>query len=815
MIESKYRYSVLIYKENIDRYCCEKIIEHLKNGIKVYLITNINKDDVLANFIENEKDIFNIATKEMLLNILYNTYINANSEEIYYDGNIDNINFYNQLSKTKFNIEQYEIEHEDMGKNIIVKSGAGTGKTKVMIDRAMFIKHMKKDTKLSDIVMITFTKEAIKQMKNKLSNRLDSYYLITKDEKYLKWIDELSDMKIMTIHSYAKYILQNTGQELGFPSSFQIRSYKYEKRNIIEKNIDKFNEEYPEIYEKFERIPQYYIINNVLLVNSSLDNHSINLYNNETNVDFGQDDYYFNVFLDYLVTNLNKELLQIKKETNNWEITDLMKYLTQLEDVKKVSEKVKLKYIMIDEFQDTDIVQVGFVLWLFNNFKCKLFVVGDIKQSIYRFRGADYTAFEQLRKGLINMGVKNIEEHSLNKNYRSCQDIIDNLNTLFTNVSREAVKFKFTKDDLLNPMIDRPNAKGLLIKEVKTDLGRIELLRNILKEKEENDTVAILVRTNEDVRYMVDLCQENNIYCEAEISGDFFRHIAVREFYLLVYALIFKNDSLIQYSLAKSSYGNSSIYLEDIFNRFSPNEDYLKTFLLEKGHYNEWNRYFENITKSPVLDTLIEIIENKNPAKTYAINLLKHNDNIHDISRTEILELYNAHYVDYEKNLEYLLYLIQKNFSDKILTINELERYLRIEIQTNEEENAKRVSKEITKKKVLCMTVHKAKGLEFDHVFLPITDHNFYASNRKAQIYLSGKDKNYKVGYKIYIDDNLYQNNYFNEIIGNEKDEIIGEEIRLFYVAMTRAKKGLYVHQDNLYNRNNKINKWEDVMTWR
>ena len=60
MIESKYRYSVLIYKENIDRYCCEKIIEHLKNGIKVYLITNINKDDVLANFIENEKDIFTI-----------------------------------------------------------------------------------------------------------------------------------------------------------------------------------------------------------------------------------------------------------------------------------------------------------------------------------------------------------------------------------------------------------------------------------------------------------------------------------------------------------------------------------------------------------------------------------------------------------------------------------------------------------------------------------------------------------------------------------------------------------------------------------
>lgn len=815
MLKSKCKYSVLFYKENIDRYCCEKILEYLKSGVKVYLIVNMDKCDVLKNFSDDEKAIFDLATKEMFLNILYKTYINTDSEEIYYDGNIHNTNFYNKLSKTKFNIEQYKIEHENLEKNIIVKSGAGTGKTKVMIDRALFIKHMEEDIKLSDIVMITFTKEATKQMKNKLSNRLETYYIITKDEKYLKWLDELSDMKIMTIHSYAKYILQNTGQELGFSSSFKIRSYKYEKRKIIEKYIDKFNEEYPEIYIKFEKIPQYYIINSVLLINSFLDNYSVNLYDDEINADFGEDSYSFNTFLDYLVENLNKEFLKIKRETDNWEITDLMKYLTQLENIEKTSEKIKLKYIMIDEFQDTDIVQVRFILWLFDKFQCKLFAVGDIKQSIYRFRGADYTAFEQLKKGLRNMEVKNIEEHTLNKNYRSCEDIIYNVNNIFTNVGREVIKFSFTKDDLLYSIIDMPNAKGLITKEMQTDLGKIELLRNILREKEDEDTVAILVRTNEDVRYMSDLCQENNIYCEAEISGDFFRHIAVREFYLLVYALIFKNDSLIQYSFAKSSYGSIPMYLEDILNSFSTDEDYLKAFLLDNGHYNEWNKYFKNITKKPVLDTLIEIIQNKNPAKTFAINLLKYSDNIHNMDNSEILDLYNAYYIDYEKNLEHLIYLIQKNFSDKILTINELEKYLRIEIQTNEEENAKRLPKETTSKKVLCMTVHKAKGLEFDYVFLPITDHSFFSSSRKAQIYLLGEEKDYKVGYKINIDNNTYRNNYFNRIIGNEKKEVIGEEIRLFYVAMTRAKKGLYVHQNNLYNRNSRINKWTDVMTWR
>ena len=55
----------------------------------------------------------------------------------------------------------------------------------------------------------------------------------------------------------------------------------------------------------------------------------------------------------------------------------------------------------------------------------------------------------------------------------------------------------------------------------------------------------------------------------------------------------------------------------------------------------------------------------------------------------------------------------------------------------------------------------------------------------------------------------------FNNLIHHERKEIIGEEIRLFYVALTRAKKGLYVHQDNFYNKNNNINKWADIMTWR
>ncbi len=809
------RYSVLICKEKIDKSISKDIVNYLTNGIKVYLITSSKKKG-LINILAYEKEKLILKAKEnMILNLYEDIFISKYYDgNIYYDGKINNDDFYTELLRSNFNIEQYRIEHEDISNNIIVKSGAGTGKTKVMVDRVMFLKHMKEGLDLLDIIMITFTKEATKQMREKLGNIIETYYQITKDKKYLKWLDELSYMKIMTIHSYAKNILEETGRELGIPSSFNIRSYKYEKRRIIEKYIDKYNSEFPENYKKIEAIPQYIIIRNILKIDSFLDNRSIDIQERK-GINLGEDSENFNHFLEYLLANLNSELLKIKKDTHSWEITDLMKHLSSLKEVKDINSKARFKYLMIDEFQDTDVVQVRFVLWLFEEVNCKLFVVGDIKQSIYRFRGADYTAFSQLINGLKQLDTKNITEHNLTKNYRSCKEILNPINNLFFNIGRKDKQFIFTKNDYLESMWEIDNPYGFIINETKTHLGRVKVIKDILNRKGEEESIAILVRTNEDVKYITDLCEQNNIYCESSITGNFFRHISVREFYLLVRALIYSDDSLVQYALHNSSYGGSNLKVNDILDNFETDKDYLGGLLIKNKHYEEWSKYFEKVNKVSIMNLLIEIIENKNPAKTYALNMLKKSEGIDSLSKIEILESYNLYYAYYEKNLEHLIYLIQKNFSDDILTINEIEKYLRIGIETNDEESVKKVSDEVSKNKVFCMTIHKAKGLEFDYVYIPITDHQFISYNRKVQMYLSEGSDNYSIGYKINMDSLVCKNNYFNEIYEKEKKEIVGEEIRLFYVALTRAKKGLYIYEDRFINRKNHINRWMDILTWR
>ena len=108
-----------------------------------------------------------------------------------------------QIDKVcNFNLEQYKIEHADSSKNIIVKAGAGTGKTFTMISRISYICHiqncsMKEMAKR--IVMITFTDDAANQMEDKIRQHFNNYYLLTGDGDCLAFINQIEGMQISTI----------------------------------------------------------------------------------------------------------------------------------------------------------------------------------------------------------------------------------------------------------------------------------------------------------------------------------------------------------------------------------------------------------------------------------------------------------------------------------------------------------------------------------------------------------------------------------------------------------------------------------------
>ena len=94
---------------------------------------------------------------------------------------------------------------------------------------------------------------------------------------------------------------------------------------------------------------------------------------------------------------------------------------------------LNIKFLFVDEFQDTDTSQIRSIVALQKKLDCQLFAVGDIKQSIYRFRGADESAFDYLEKILLTNNLR-ISEFILQKNYRTSDKIIQPLNVFFANL---------------------------------------------------------------------------------------------------------------------------------------------------------------------------------------------------------------------------------------------------------------------------------------------------------------------------------------------------------------------------------------------
>ncbi|TXK90397.1 hypothetical protein FVE24_11830, partial [Parageobacillus sp. SY1] len=97
------------------------------------------------------------------------------------------------------------------------------------------------------------------------------------------------------------------------------------------------------------------------------------------------------------------------------------------------------------------------------------------------------------------------------------------------------------------------------------------------------------------------------------------------------------------------------------------------------------------------------------------------------------------------------------------------------------------------------MTVHTAKGLEFDYVLMPLTQSAFIKQGKTDLILVSDRPQ-WKMGYRVHWNGFEFENNYYNEYVGSEKMETIAEEARLLYVALTRARKAVYANSSSQMN---------------
>ena len=399
-----------------------------------------------------EDDIFRIFNFELYMYSALSRICETSFEIVEGKVTDDNKIILRKLSEnTEFNLQQYEVEHATTEKNILVEAGAGTGKTFSMVSRVAFLCNKELDPVMNiadEIAMVTFTNDAAINMKKRLKQMFINYFVLTGSEKYLKYVEDIDRSQISTIHKFAIGILRGESLYTGLGTNFRISSNEYKRGKAYDIFLGEFLEEMEEKNSNFVNelpVPIYDLKKKLMSIADKLFAKSINLEQikpAEMGVTVDNNIPYFNELLTRVVFPAEATYIESMKNSND---VDLKECLIELGKVLssgcEIIEDLRLRYMFIDEFQDTDDVQIEIFqkLQALMNADCKLFVVGDLKQSIYRFRGAKLNAFQKLQYG------KDIEwkRFRLNRNYRTDGRLLE----LFDGLVRVFCRIKERKID--------------------------------------------------------------------------------------------------------------------------------------------------------------------------------------------------------------------------------------------------------------------------------------------------------------------------------------------------------------------------------
>jgi len=721
--------------------------------------------------------------------------------------------------ETDFNFNQYFAEHVDINKNLMVMASAGTGKTYSMISRISFICHKMNyshtDLKNS-VCMLTFTNEAAGTMREKLKKHFLNYYTLTGNKNYLLMLESVNDMDISTIHSHALNMLKKYGSTIGFGKNVSVASGIFERRNILEETIDKC---LADILDKNENalakidISFYQLKKSLLEMITRLYSKNIDIAK-FTDIDFGipeSGDAVLHEIVKSVIVETEREFLDRLKESNKIHLSHLMVRFNELsENIKINKNSYKIDFMLIDEFQDTDDTQIQSLIAMQKIMGFKLFVVGDIKQCIYRFRGATTSSFDFLVKCV---GQKNWSKISLNKNYRTNNLLLENYNRFcerwsvgynspgLLSYAKERDRlvskkyFNDSKEDFYKRIL---NHMGTSIFAETSDLVKWwineiqqDIESNYFINKEQR-TIAILVRKNYQARAIKTEMEKYGVNVKIKTGGTLYQSKPAKDFYKLLCALIHHKEP--EYLAAFIASGYTEI-------KFSKK-------VLKSLHYKEKINYLTSLLDEYFLRNSpdLKLSFSELVIRLKSESVLKIIRTIIEICKPWQCERNNPESAEeYRNNLNLILENIISRYSTEYLSLNLLWQFMNISIFTGVEEKEYE-SEDDGNISVICMTVHKAKGLEFGYVVVPFTNLPVnYINTKKADVSVERE----KIGYFIPIEssgnphNNSIKNSYYDLL--TESKERSMEETRLLYVAATRAiKKFAWVSKSDS----------ENIITW-
>ena len=599
----------------------------------------------------------------------------------------------------------------------MVIAGAGSGKTRVLTYKIVHLVNNNVDP--FEILALTFTNKAAREMKLRISS------MIGESESKNIWMG--------TFHSVFAKILRFEAHKIGFTSDFTIYDVQDSERLISsiikEKNLDK------DIYRTKS------IRNRI----SSLKNNFITVTGYFSNTELVESD---KLSRKPETGNIYKEYNERLVKSNSMDFDDLLMKTNELlnnhpEVLAKYQEK--FKYILVDEYQDTNNSQYLIVKSLSDKYQ-NICVVGDDAQSIYSFRGANINNIINFRNDYDDVEIFRLEQ-----NYRSTKNIVNAANSVIDHNKNKIDKEVWTDNDFGDRIEISSNQSD--IGEARGLCQKITSLNNT-----SFSDIAILYRTNAQSRPIEDSLRLNKIPYQIFGGVSFYNRKEIKD--VLAYLRVIINSSdeeslkrIINYPargigqvtinkiIIAAQKHNLTLY-DTIKNHKELSIDFSGSVSIKLQNFIELIDVLkiEN-QKLNAFDLTKEVID-----KVRIIDELKKDESPEGISRIEnVQELLNGirDFIEDQKEIVDS----NDNLSEFLSTVS-----LSTDFDLNNPDEDK----------VSLMTLHLSKGLEFRHVFI------------------------------VGLEEDLFP----SALSYNTRSEL-EEERRLFYVGITRAKDNLYLSYAN------------------
>ena len=553
------------------------------------------------------------------------------------------------------------VEH--FGSPLLVLAGAGSGKTKVLTTKIAYAV-LEKNVSEYEILAITFTNKAGKEMKERIENIFNR---------------DISNMWIGTFHSICSKILRFNIEKIGYSNNFTI--YDRDDQKLVLKEIFKQNPTWETVLGEYK--------NAVIGIISDAKAKNVNPNEFSKYFSFGNN--------TDVVEKIYRKYEEILTKNNALDFDDLI--FKTIELFKKSPEVLeyyseKFKYIYVDEYQDTNDAQYEIIKLLASKYK-NVCAVGDIDQSIYGWRGANISNILNFENDFPNSKIILLEE-----NYRSTQKILDCANELIKNNINRKDKNLWTKkeggDEIVYKSYQNENYEAI---EVAQNISKLIFVGYNLSD------IAILYRANFQSFAIENALRKNSIAYKMVGGLKFYDRKEIKD--ILAYLKLIANPKddnafrrIINYP--KRSIGNVSLQkLEDFCysENISLFDGLFRNEFLESIS-NKLRTEFENFRDlifgfiTCVNDTDVEILVKELLDSINFFEYLRENES-----------------KEYEKKAENIALFLEE-ISNNYKAVKLLE-YLETNSLLSDIDKTEDLNETVT-----LTTIHSAKGLEYRVVFI-------------------------------------------------------------------------------------------------